>query len=54
VTGAIRVGEAALQVLGKAEDRQVPDARVAIASAIGGDHQYYSTMVLADSLEAIS
>jgi acetyl-CoA C-acetyltransferase len=54
VTGAIRVGEAALQVLGKAEDRQVPDARVAIASAIGGDHQYYSTMVLANSLEAIS
>jgi acetyl-CoA C-acetyltransferase len=54
VTGAIRVGEAALQVLGRAEDRQVPDARVAIASAIGGDHQYYSTMVLADSLEAIS
>lgn len=54
VTGAIRVGEAALQVLGKAEDRQVADARVAIASAIGGDHQYYSTMVLADSLEAIS
>lgn len=54
VTGAIRVGEAALQVLGKAGDRQVPEARVAIASAIGGDHQYYSTMVLADSLEAIS
>jgi acetyl-CoA C-acetyltransferase len=54
VTGAIRVGEAALQVLGRAEKRQVADARVAIASAIGGDHQYYSTMVLADSLEAIS
>jgi acetyl-CoA C-acetyltransferase len=54
VTGAIRVGEAATQVLGKAGDRQVPDARVAIASAIGGDHQYYSTMVLADSLEEIS
>lgn len=54
VTGAIRVGEAALQVLGKADARQVPDVRVAIASAIGGDHQYYSTMVLADSLEAIA
>jgi acetyl-CoA C-acetyltransferase len=54
VTGVIRVGEAALQVLGKAEDRQVADAKVAVASAIGGDHQYYSTMVLADSLEAIS
>jgi acetyl-CoA C-acetyltransferase len=54
VTGAIRVGEAALQVLGRAGDRQVEDARVAIASAIGGDHQYYSTMVLSNSLEAIS
>jgi acetyl-CoA C-acetyltransferase len=54
VTGAIRVGEAALQVLGRAEARQVPDARLAIASAIGGDHQYYSTMVLSNSLEAIS
>lgn len=54
VTGAIRVGEAALQVLGRAGDRQVPDARVAIASAIGGDHQYYSTMVLASDLEEIS
>jgi acetyl-CoA C-acetyltransferase len=54
VTGVIRVGEAALQVLGKADDRQVADAKVAIASAIGGDHQFYSTMVLSDSLEAIS
>jgi acetyl-CoA C-acetyltransferase len=54
VTGVIRVGEAALQVLGRAEDRQVDGARVAIASAIGGDHQFYSTMVLSTSLEAIS
>ena len=54
VTGVIRVGEAALQVLGRAEDRQVADTRVAIASAIGGDHQYYSTMVLSNSLEAIA
>jgi acetyl-CoA C-acetyltransferase len=54
VTGLIRVGEAALQVLGRADERQVGDARVGIASAIGGDHQFYSTMVLSDSLEAIS
>lgn len=53
VTGVIRVGEAALQVLGAAEDRQVPGARTAIASAIGGDHQFYSTMVLSSSLEEI-
>ncbi len=54
VTGAIRVGEAALQVLGRAGPHQVPDARVAIASAIGGDHQYYSTMVLSSDLEEIA
>ena len=54
VTGAVRVGEAALQVLGRAGGHQVPDARVAIASAIGGDHQYYSTMVLSSDLEEIA
>jgi acetyl-CoA C-acetyltransferase len=53
VTGTIRVGEAANQVLGKAGAIQVPGARVAIASAIGGDHQFYSTMVLCTDLEEI-
>lgn len=53
VTGTIRVGEAANQVLGRAGAHQVPDARVAIASAIGGDHQFYSTMVLCSDLEEI-
>lgn len=54
VTGAVRVVESTLQVLGRAGDRQVPDARVAIASAIGGDHQFYSTMVLSNDLEEIA
>ena len=54
VTGTVRVGEAALQVLGRAGAHQVPDARVSIASAIGGDHQFYSTMVLSRDLEEIS
>lgn len=54
VTGAIRVGEAANQVLGRAPAAiQVPDARIAIASAIGGDHQFYSTMVISTDLEEI-
>ncbi len=53
VTGTIRVGEAANQVLGRAGATQVPGARVAVASAIGGDHQFYSTMVLSTDLEEI-
>jgi len=53
VTGTIRVGEAANQVRGRAGAIQVPGARVAVASAIGGDHQFYSTMVLSTDLEEI-
>lgn len=53
VTGLIRVGEAANQVLGLAGAHQVKGARVAIASAIGGDHQFYSTMVICSDLEEI-
>lgn len=53
VTGTIRVGEAANQVRGIAGGHQVPGARVAIASAIGGDHQFYSTMVLSADLEEL-
>lgn len=53
VTGTVRVVEAALQVLGRAGDRQVDGASVAIASAIGGDHQFYSTVVIANSLDPI-
>ena len=54
VTGTIRVGEAANQVRGRSGGHQVPNARVAVVSAIGGDHQFYSTMVLSTDLEEIS
>lgn len=54
VTGTVRVAEAALQVLGRAGRHQVPDARVAVASAIGGDHQFYATAVVANHLERIA
>jgi len=54
VTGTVRVAEAALQVLGRAGGHQVPGASVAVASAIGGDHEFYSTMVLTNNLEEIS
>lgn len=53
ITGTVRVIEAATQVLRRAGDRQVADADVAIASAIGGDHQFYSTVVIANHLEPI-
>lgn len=53
VTGTVRVIEAATQVLGRAGERQVPGANVAIASAIGGDHQFYSTFVIANHLDPI-
>lgn len=35
-TGLIRVAEAALQIMGKAEARQVPDVKLALATGFGG------------------
>ncbi len=35
-TGLIRVGEAAHQIMGKADKRQVPDVRVALTTGFGG------------------
>lgn len=35
-TGLIRCAEAALQIMGKAEARQVPDAKVAVSTGFGG------------------
>lgn len=46
VTAMVRVAEAALQVMGRAGERQVPGARTALATGIGGDHQFYGAMVL--------
>lgn len=53
VTGLVRAAEVALQVTGRAELRQVPDANVGLATAIGGDHQFYAAMVLANHLKEI-
>ena len=46
VTAMARVAEAALQVWGRAGERQVKGARVAVASGNGGDHQFFGTMVV--------
>lgn len=54
VTGLVRAGEASLQVTGRAGEHQVEGADVAIATAIGGDHQFYAATVLANHLERIS
>lgn len=54
VTGVARLAEATLQVQGRAGAHQVPGARTAVASAIGGDHQFYSTLVLSSDLEDIA
>ncbi len=45
-SGMIRFAEAAIQVMGKAGDHQVPDARKALGHAYGGGSQYYSMWVV--------
>jgi len=45
-TGLLRVGEAALQVTGKADKRQVPGARTALSHAMGGSDQFNGIMIL--------
>ncbi len=54
VTGLVRAAEVALQVTGRAGERQVEGADVGVATAIGGDHQFYASMVLANHLEGIA
>ena len=46
VTAMIRAAEIALQVTGRAGDRQVQGAKLGIASGNGGDHQFFGTMVI--------
>ena len=45
-TAMIRVAEAALQVMGKAGDRQVPDVETALAHGWGGLFQFHGLMIL--------
>jgi acetyl-CoA C-acetyltransferase len=54
VTGLVRAAEVALQVTDQADERQVEGASVGVATAIGGDHQFYASMVLANHLEEIN
>ena len=44
--GMIRFAEAAIQVMGKAGEHQVPGARKALGHAYGGGSQYYSMWVV--------
>jgi acetyl-CoA C-acetyltransferase len=53
VTGLVRAAEVALQVTGRAGERQVDGSSVGLATAIGGDHQFFAAMVLANHLEEI-
>jgi acetyl-CoA C-acetyltransferase len=46
VTAMARIAEAALQVWGRAGERQVKGARIGIANGNGGDHQFFGTMVV--------
>ncbi|MFD6857951.1 thiolase domain-containing protein [Rhodococcus sp. NPDC060090] len=45
-SGMIRFAEAAIQVMGKAGDHQVEDARKALGHAYGGGSQYFSMWVV--------
>jgi len=49
-TGLVRVAEAAMQVMGKAEARQVPGVKTALASAMGGMNQVNGVMILSQNL----
>ena len=44
-TGLIRIGEAALQVMGKAGERQVSDVRTAMATAFGSCYWFEATIL---------
>ena len=46
VTAMVRVAEAALQVMGRAGERQVPGAKRALATGNGGDHQFFGAIVV--------
>jgi acetyl-CoA C-acetyltransferase len=46
VTALVRVAEAALQVMGKAGERQIERARTAVATGEGGSLQFYTVTVL--------
>jgi acetyl-CoA C-acetyltransferase len=46
VTGLVRAGEAARQVMGRAAAMQLPKVRHALATSIGGSTQFFTVTVL--------
>jgi acetyl-CoA C-acetyltransferase len=48
-SGMIRFGEAALQVMGLAEDHQVKDAKMAMGHAYGGAAQFFAMWIVSSS-----
>jgi acetyl-CoA C-acetyltransferase len=48
VTAMVRGIEAAMQVRGLAGEHQVSNARNALATGIGGDHQFFAAMIFSD------
>jgi acetyl-CoA C-acetyltransferase len=46
VTAMVRFAEATLQVQGRADERQVPGAEIAVASGAGGSHQFFNVVVV--------
>jgi acetyl-CoA C-acetyltransferase len=49
-TGLIRVGEAALQVTGRADKRQILGAKTALSHAMGGADQFNGIMIVSSEL----
>jgi acetyl-CoA C-acetyltransferase len=49
-TGLIRTAEAALQVMGKAGDHQIPGAKLALSHAMGGVDQFNGIMIVGSEL----
>jgi acetyl-CoA C-acetyltransferase len=49
-TGLIRTAEAAMQVMGRAGDRQIPGAKTALAHAMGGIDQFNGVIILGSEL----
>ncbi|MBB1029846.1 thiolase domain-containing protein, partial [Dietzia sp. SLG310A2-38A2] len=45
-SGMLRFAEAARQVMGRADEHQVPGARKALGHAYGGGSQYFSMWVV--------
>ena len=48
VTGLVRAGEAARQVMGRAAAMQLPDVHNALATSIGGSAQFFTVTILSD------